>query len=149
LSESIVAENHFPTVGVGVVILNEADEVLLVQRGTEPNIGMWTIPGGRQKPGETLIETARREIYEETGVQISIPKLIDVVDLIRHDDNGTLLRHYALIDYTARHISGDPRPGGDAAAVAWVPTAEIEDHISWTETLRIIHEAISMLRDSD
>ena len=77
---------------------------------------MWTIPGGRQKPGETLIETAHREIDEETGVQISIPKLIDVVDLIRHDDNGTLLRHYALIDYAARYISGDPRPGGDAAA---------------------------------
>jgi 8-oxo-dGTP diphosphatase len=149
LSESIVAENHFPTVGVGVVILNEADEILLIQRGTEPNIGMWTIPGGRQEPGETLIETAHREIYEETGVQISIPKLIDVVDLIRHDDNGTLLRHYALIDYAARYISGDPRPGGDAAAVAWVPAGEIEGHISWKETLRIVHEAISMLRDSD
>lgn len=144
-----MTENHFPTVGVGVVILNEADEVLLIQRGTEPNIGMWTIPGGRQEPGETLIEAAHREIYEETGVQISMPKLIDVVDLIRHDDNGTLLRHYALIDYAARYISGDPRPADDAAAVAWVPVAEIQAHISWTETLRIIHEAISILRGSD
>jgi 8-oxo-dGTP diphosphatase len=140
---------HFPIVGVGVVVLNDDNEVLLIRRGTEPNIGMWTIPGGKQEPGETLVETAHREIEEETGVQIDTPMLIDVIDLIRHKEDKTLLRHYTLVDYAARYLGGTPRPGGDADGVAWVPAACIEDHVSWSETIRIVREAVEILAGTD
>lgn len=140
-----MADFIHPKVGVGVVIINDKDEVLLIQRGEEPNKGMWSIPGGKQDPGETLHQTAHREVEEETGVSISTPVLIDVVDLIRHDDDGTLLRHYALIDYVARYIAGEPRPGGDAAAVKWVPVASIAEHVEWSETVRIIQEGAAKL----
>lgn len=140
-----MSDHHFPVVGVGVVVLNEDNEVLLIQRGKEPNIGLWTIPGGRQEPGETLQETARREILEETGVKIGPLVLVDVVDLIRRNDDGSLLRHYALIDYAARYVSGEPTPGGDAAQVAWVPVDAIEERVTWQETVRIIREAASKL----
>ncbi len=144
--ESVSAMSEsLPVVGVGVVVLNDHNEVLLIRRGSEPNIGMWTIPGGRQEPGETLAQTAHREIEEETGVEIGPPQLIDVVDLIRNNDDGSLARHYTLIDYVAQYIGGDPRPGGDADAVEWVPVADIENRISWSETLRIIREAVTLL----
>jgi len=139
-------DNQFPVVGVGVVILNQKDEVLLICRGTEPNRGLWTIPGGRQEPGETVIETAHREIGEETGVTIGPPKLVDVVDLVRHNEDGSLLRHYTLIDYTAGYISGEPRPGGDADSVEWVSLDVVEDRVSWSETIRIIKMAASLLK---
>ena len=74
-----VKDAQLPLVGVGVVVLNKDAEVLLIRRGHEPNKGLWTIPGGRQEPGETLAETAHREIAEETGVKISNPVLVDVV----------------------------------------------------------------------
>ena len=140
---------QFPVVGVGVVVLNDDNHVLLVQRGQEPNIGMWTIPGGRQEPGETLAETAHREIEEETGVKIDRPRLIDVVDLIRRNDDDTVLRHYTLVDYAARYLAGAPRPGGDADGVLWVPVADIESHVTWSETIRIIREAVNVLNTND
>lgn len=138
-----------PQVGVGVVVLNDTGEVLLIRRGEEPNKGLWSIPGGKQDPGETLAETAHREILEETGVTVTDLTLIDVVDLIRHDDNGNLLRHYALVDYAARYVSGHPQPGGDADAVKWVPVATISDHVEWSETIRVIKEGAVKLAASD
>ena len=136
---------HFPIIGVGVVVLNNRNEILLIKRGTEPNIGIWTIPGGRQEAGESLATTAHREIEEETGVIIGTPKLIDVVDHIEHNPDGTLLRHYSLIDYAARYLNGKPRAGGDAACAAWVSLAEIDKYITWSETLRIIKKAVMIL----
>ena len=140
---------HFPQVGVGVVVLNSDNEVLLIRRGQAPNKGLWTIPGGRQEPGETLFETAHREIEEETGVSISDPVLIDVVDLIRHDEDGTLARHYTLVDYAARYKNGTPIAGGDADLTRWVPAAIIEDHVEWSETVRIVREAVEKLSAID
>jgi 8-oxo-dGTP diphosphatase len=60
-------------VTVDVVILTMADgvlHVLLVRRGEEPFKGMWAIPGGFKRPEETLDEAARRELSEETGVDV-------------------------------------------------------------------------------
>ncbi len=138
-----------PHVGVGVVVLNANNDVLLIRRGQEPNKGLWTIPGGRQEPGETLAETAHREILEETGVKISEPVLVDVVDLIRHDPHGTLIRHYTLVDYAARYVDGTPKPGGDADAVQWLPASDIEGFVEWSETIRIVQEAVRKLGIKD
>lgn len=135
-----------PQVGVGVVVINDNEEVLLIRRGQEPNKGLWTIPGGRQEPGETLFETAHREIMEETGVTISQPILVDVVDLIRHDDNGALKRHYTLVDYVARYNTGTPAAGGDADLIKWVPIDTIAEHVEWSETVRIVREGSAKLR---
>lgn len=135
-----------PQVGVGVVVINDNEEVLLIRRGQEPNKGLWTIPGGRQEPGEALFETAHREIMEETGVTISQPILVDVVDLIRHNDNGALKRHYTLVDYVARYNTGIPAAGGDADLIKWVPIDTIAEHVEWSETVRIVREGSAKLR---
>lgn len=137
--------DHLPQVGVGVVVINETQEVLLIRRGQEPNKGLWTIPGGRQEPGETLFETANREIMEETGVTISRPILVDVVDLIRKDGNGALKRHYTLVDYVARYDTGTPAAGGDADLIKWVRVDSIAEHVEWSETVRIVREGAAKL----
>ena len=62
-------EREFPSVplvGVGGVVVHE-NRVLLVQRGTEPLKGQWSIPGGLIDVGETLREAVIREVQEETG----------------------------------------------------------------------------------
>ena len=138
-----------PHVGVGVVVLNADNEVLLIRRGQAPNKGLWTIPGGRQEAGETLVETAHREILEETGVTISKPVLVDVVDLIRHDQHGNLIRHYTLVDYAARYVDGTPKAGGDADAIQWQPARDIATIVEWSETIRIVQAAVIKLSGKD
>jgi 8-oxo-dGTP diphosphatase len=149
MTENYPPLESLPQIGVGVVIVNDRNEVLLIRRGQEPNKGLWTIPGGRQEAGETLAETAHREIFEETGLTITAPVLIDVVDLIRHDNQGNLTRHYTLVDYAARHRSGIPKAGGDADSTLWVPAHEIADHVEWLETIRIVKEGVAKLAALD
>ena len=107
-----------PFVGVGVVVFRQ-DEVLLVQRGTAPNKGQWSIPGGNMLLGETVMEAVHRELLEETGVKIEQPTLLDVVDVIVPDGIGKILYHYTLIDYQAKWLSGECRSGDDANDVKW------------------------------
>ena len=114
-----------PFVGVGVVVLRR-DNVLLVQRGKAPNKGQWSIPGGKQLLGETVIEAIHRELLEETGVKIELPVLLDVVDFIVHDEIGKIQYHYTLVDYQAEWLSGECQPGDDADAVKWYPFEELD-----------------------
>ena len=69
----------FPRVGVGAIVIKD-DKVLLVQRGVEPGLGLWAIPGGTLKLGETLQTCAAREILEETGITIAVGECIYVFD---------------------------------------------------------------------
>jgi len=123
---------------VGVVCLR-GDEVLLVKRGNPPKQGEWSIPGGRIEPGEPAQAAALRELGEETGVEAELVGLIDVVDAIFENKAGSLVtRHYVLVDYAARWLSGEPVAGDDADEARFVGKAELADLGLWDETMRII-----------
>ena len=125
-----------PVPAVGVVCLR-GDSVLLIRRGTPPRQGEWSLPGGRIEPGERAVDAALRELREETGVEAEITGLIDVVDGLFPDAG----RHYVLIDYAARWLSGEPVAGDDAAEARFVALDEVEALIDWSETRRIIRMA--------
>ena len=131
-----------PFVGVGVVVLR-GDEVLLVQRGKAPNKGQWSIPGGKQRLGETVMQAVHRELLEETGVKIKQAALLDVVDVIMQDDNGKIQYHYTLVDYQAEWLSGECRSGDDADAVKWVSFDELNSVGLLDKTRDIILKAFS------
>ena len=78
-----------PLIGVGVVVF-KGDRVLLIQRGKAPRIGSWSLPGGRQRLGETVRQAAQREVLEESGLEVEIVGLLDVVDSLTHDETGRL-----------------------------------------------------------
>jgi 8-oxo-dGTP diphosphatase len=58
---------RIPTV---LVYARRGDEVLVMHRNKEPNLGLWVAPGGKIEPDEAPQETARREMLEETGLQV-------------------------------------------------------------------------------
>ena len=130
-----------PTPTVGVVCLR-AGEVLLIKRGNPPRQGQWSIPGGRLEWGETMQSAALRELVEETGVEAELLGLIDVVDgLMTSRTTGETTRHYIMIDYAARWLSGEPVAGDDAAEAAFFPLEEALALVEWEETRRVIREA--------
>jgi 8-oxo-dGTP diphosphatase len=129
-----------PYVGVGVVIFR-GEEVLLARRGKLPRRYDWSIPGGAQEVGETVFEAGMREILEETGLDVEILGLVDVVDAINRDENGRVQFHYTLVDLVAEWRGGEAVAGDDVAAVQWVPVAELDNFQLRSATREVILEA--------
>jgi len=126
-----------PMVGVGAVVWR-GPELLLIKRGKPPRAGSWSVPGGMQELGETVLEAAVREVREETDVEISVTHLIDVVDTITRDDDGRVRMQYTLVDFAADWRAGEAVAGSDAAGVRWIHPNDLGPLKLWTETLRII-----------
>ncbi|MEO6120129.1 MAG: NUDIX hydrolase [Terriglobales bacterium] len=131
-----------PVVGVGAVIL-DARKVLLIRRGSEPLKGQWSLPGGGLETGEQLVDGLRREVREETGLEIDVLGLAGVYDRIMPDAAGNTQFHYVLVDYVCRVAGGTLRAGGDAAEVRWVHEAELDALEITALTLPVIKEVFA------
>ena len=126
-----------PLIGVGVVVL-KGDRVLLVRRGKPPRQGQWSLPGGRQRLGETVRAAAAREVAEEAGLTVEVTALLDVVDSMTRDEGGSLAYHYTLVDFLAEWRDGEAAAGGDAAEVTWADPDDLAPYDLWDETLKVI-----------
>jgi len=129
-----------PIAGVGVVVFRN-EEVLLVKRKKDPYKGQWCIPGGKQRLGETVTQATRRELMEETGVEVNELTLIDVIDIIVPDEEGKILYHYIVADYRAHWLSGECSPGDDAQDVQWFNLNKLGSISLLDKTRKIILKA--------
>ena len=114
-----------PEVAVGAVVLHN-NKVLLVKRKLAPAKGDWAIPGGKINLGETLSQAAEREIFEETGITIKVKEPIYAFDSIYKDKEGEIEFHYVIVDLIAEYLSGQIKPGDDAAEVRWFSASDLD-----------------------
>ena len=122
------------------------DVVLLVRRGEAPYAGMWAIPGGFKRPNETLDEAARRELVEETGVDV--PSLL--TQFGAYGDPGRDPRmNVVTVGYLAvlRDV-GAIQAGTDAADAALTPISQVlyEDLDLAFDHVHIVRDAIERVR---
>ena len=130
-----------PLVAVGAVVFKK-DKVLLVKRDNPPGKGLWAIPGGRVRLGETLQEAAERETREETGVVIQAKHPVYAFDVIERDTHGRIRFHYVILDLLADYITGEPNPGSDACDARWIAHHELDEIPLSTNTKRFLKEEI-------
>jgi 8-oxo-dGTP diphosphatase len=128
-----------PAASVAVVTLHD-QHVLLVQRDKEPYRGKWSFPGGSIEPGETSREAARREAWEETGLEVEVLEVADVIDSIHPPRDGQPGYHYIIIDFLAVPASSENagrrstlvlpalQAASDVSDARWVPLAELESY---------------------
>jgi len=135
-----------PIVGVGAVILDR-DRVLLVRRGNEPLKGEWSLPGGAVETGETLEAAIAREVLEETGLEVEVGPMIDVLDRIRNDPDGRVRYHYVLIDFVCRPTGGTLCCATDAADATWAQLADLDRFGLAEATLAMIHKGVKRVED--
>jgi ADP-ribose pyrophosphatase YjhB (NUDIX family) len=112
---------HFrdPKVATATFVTRD-DHVLLIQRGVEPRKGKWGFPAGFVDYGEDPREAARREVREETGLDVRITGLVDVVGPEGSDDMASI-----VLMFRAAIVSGTLSAGDDAAEVAFYAPDEI------------------------
>jgi len=135
-----------PFVGVGAVIVDEAARVLLVKRRFEPLAGQWSLPGGAVDVGETLEACIRRELREETGLDVEVGPVIEVFDRIMHDAAGRVQYHYVLVDYVCRPVGGTLMAASDVADVAWVEAGAPAEFGLTDKATAVIGQGITLAR---
>ncbi len=112
---------HFldPKVGAGVLIAND-HKILLVRRSVEPEIGKWTLPAGFVEGDEDPKDTASRECLEETGLEVQIGELLDVIHGREHPSGATI-----VIIYLAEVTGGELAAGDDADAAGFFDLTDL------------------------
>jgi len=126
-----------PVLAVSVAMWT-GSRVLLVRRGRPPLAALWSFPGGVVEAGERLKEAAAREVREETGLEVEIEDAIERAEVIRRDAHGRVERHYVIIVFAGRYISGTALAGDDADAVRWVDMSELANYELTPDTARIL-----------
>jgi 8-oxo-dGTP pyrophosphatase MutT (NUDIX family) len=107
-------------------IVRQRSAILMVRRQDN---GMWSLPGGAIEVGESIPETAVREVREETGIDIEIAGLVGVYSSPRHVTSfstGADIRQEFNLCFRGRRVGGGVQRGDECLDVRWVPTRELE-----------------------
>ena len=120
-------------------------QILLVERGKEPLKGFWSLPGGLLELGEKLDSAIRREVMEETGLNIEPISVFEIFERIIPDTEGKPEYHYVLIDYLCRVIGGQLQAASDVSQAAWVPQHKLCEYRLTDGTRAVIERAFAEL----
>ena len=124
-----------PIISAVSVALVRGDRLLLVRRGQAPSLGLYAFPGGRVEPSEALEAAARRELGEETGLEVG-----DLSPLVKVFIEGEAA-DYDLQVFAGQYASGEPLAASDADEAAFFTLAEM-DRIQVTDSVLTVARQI-------
>jgi 8-oxo-dGTP diphosphatase len=121
---------------VGGIVRDGAGRLLLIRRGQEPSRGLWSLPGGRVEPGETLEQAVVREVREETGLEVRVGT-----------PAGSLVIPAGAVDYEVTDFvctpvdpAAAPVAGTDADDVTWADAAALDQLACTPRLVEILRE---------
>jgi 8-oxo-dGTP diphosphatase len=144
-------------VGVGGVVI-DGGRALLIRRGGPPLQGEWSIPGGLLEVGETIEQGIARELAEETGLDVRVVELIEVLDRIfpappgadgTPGDPKRPQYHFVILDYLCELRGGTLAAGSDATELAWAREDELAKFDLTVAVNRVFGKAFARARERD
>jgi len=129
--------------GASIVVLKDRC-VLLVRRALPPYAGLWSLPGGKTEANETARDTVRRELKEETGIEVEIEGVVDTVNIVPGEGDGDVT--YRLTVFYGHPTGGSLKAGGDVEAAEWVHLDDIEELLMTPGTADLIWVAAHRAR---
>ena len=134
--------DRFPRTGCSAIVVRD-QRVLLIKRGKEPYNGFWSLPGGAQELGETLVECVKRELTEETGIIAGSTTFLTTRDRVSRDTVGEITHHYVLTTFLIEEFEGTLCAGDDALDAGWFTLPEIDGLKTTPETPSFIREHVT------
>ncbi|MDQ0391701.1 NUDIX hydrolase [Labrys monachus] len=132
-----------PILAASVVIFRDG-KVLLGERARSPGRGLFSLPGGAVEAGEGLEAAARREVREETGLDVEIAGFVCHKEVIHRDEAGAVHRHFVIAVFAARGCAGEPRPNDEVLGFRWADPQTL-DGLPVTEGLAAVVAAAGRL----
>lgn len=136
--ERSATSHHYPRVGSALLVVDQ-DQVLLGRRNKDPNRGKWVLPGGKVEPFESIRDAGRRELLEETGLDVKVGDQIGVFEIIAPPNE-----HRLIIYSWAAPVGGALRPATDISELRFVSRGEAAE-LELTEVVRAVLERVSWL----
>ena len=133
------------TADVAVLRLDDVPEILLIQRKDPPFQKSWALPGGFMEMEETLEETARRELMEETGIRAGELIRFDSYDKPGRDPRGRTITQVFVMIW--KEEMGYPKAGSDAASLQWFGLNELPELAF--DHQQILNDVIRMIKEGD
>ncbi len=130
---------------MGALIFEEG-RILLAERGKEPLKGWWSLPGGIVETGEKLEDAMRREVREETGLEVEVMSMFEIFERMIPDDAGRTEYHYVLIDYLCKVVGGTLEAASDVSGAAWVSRSELGNYRLTEGTTAVVERAFAQLQ---
>ncbi|BAX96080.1 NUDIX hydrolase [Mycobacteroides stephanolepidis] len=115
------------SVSVAGIVFDDDDRVLVIRRDDN---GHWEAPGGVLELGESFEDGVRREVLEETGLEVSVERLTGVYKNLTH---GIV----ALV-YRCRPVRGDTHPTAEAREVRWMTRGQVEASMTPAFAVRVL-----------
>jgi ADP-ribose pyrophosphatase YjhB (NUDIX family) len=136
-----------PYLAVSAAIVEDG-KVLIVRRARPPVQGIYTLPGGVVESGETVIEAVTREVREETALVVEPASLAGYREMITRDADGRTERHFVILCFAARVISGTTTPNEEIDEILWCRPDEL-DELETTDGLEdIVAAAFTVLDET-
>ncbi|WP_104204169.1 NUDIX hydrolase [Billgrantia saliphila] len=126
-----------PSPAVSVALIRRG-RILTIRRRNPPNADMLALPGGRVEAGESLLEAATRELFEETGVEAVVERIYTAFDQLDHDETGRLSSHFVIVVVLCRWQRGEGVAGDDASEVKWLDADQVRREPSLCASARRI-----------
>lgn len=117
----------------------------MVERGKQPMKGYWSLPGGILELGEKLADGIRREVLEETGLQVDPLSVFEIFERIMPDAEGRTEYHYVLIDYVCRVAGGVLGAASDVSDAAWMRREKLGEVKITEGTLAVVERAFEAM----
>ncbi len=122
-----------PAAASAGVVIDDSGRVLLVRRAIAPHLGLWALPAGYQEVDESPPQAAAREVREETGLEVEVGPLFDLIFVT---DNPAKPANLAV--YLCRALGGRLAAGDDASEVRFFGLNDLPAEIGFDNTKRIL-----------
>jgi ADP-ribose pyrophosphatase YjhB (NUDIX family) len=133
-----------PYLAVSAAIIRDG-KVLVVRRARKPALGIYTLPGGVVEAGETLTRALTREVREETALAIQPVALAGHREVIMKDADGRIERHFVIMCFASRWVSGEPVLNEELDDARWIDPAELANLRTTEGIAEIVATAVERL----